>query len=333
MFFSVIVTIYNGEAFLANCLDGVLKNPADNYELIIVDDGSTDNTVKICDDYAERYNHVKCVHTENQGIGNARQTGLDEASGEYVIFVDGDDVWDESFSLGRMEEEIKKSQAELYVFGFILRKTEPNGYSDTHYKVVASLFDDWRDNQAQFLSYFPNGIMFPCWNKIFRRQCITENNIISVNQQMEDFRFVLEFLRSTKKVVFLPDEPYYYMKRGDKSLTSSVHQGMLDGYNCCHSIFLSLFDREYAELIHRIMAPQYIGTINRYLNNIDLDKDAIEAKKMVEDVIGNDLARLSIKKYRANTFSEMITCYLMRNGYFGALRKYRRLVLAVKGNI
>jgi glycosyltransferase involved in cell wall biosynthesis len=330
MFFSVIVTIYNGEAFLAPCLDSILMNAAGNYELIIVDDGSTDKTGKICDDYATRYDQVECVHTENQGIGNARQAGLDVASGEYVIFVDGDDVWDESFCLRRMEEIIRGNLADLYVFGYVLRRMSRESHRDSYFTVEASSFDDWRDSQSRFLSYFPNGLMFLCWNKIFRRQCIVNNGVMSVNQHMEDFRFVLEFLKYAKKVVFLPEMPYIHVKRGDQDLSSTLYQGMLDGYNCCHNLFLSLFDNEYTAVIHQIMAPAYIATIDRHLGFIDSHKEEEIAKDVLQEVYNNELAKQSFIYYRPNSLSERVSFFLMRNGRFGALRLYRKAVRTVK---
>ena len=331
MFFSVIVTIYNGEAFLAPCLDSILMNAAGNYELIIVDDGSTDSTVMICDDYADRYNHVECVHTENQGIGNARQAGLDVASGEYVFFVDGDDVWDESFCLRRMEETIKGSLADLYVFGYVLRGMSHESHRDSYFTIEASSFDDWRDSQSRFLSFFPNGLMFLCWNKIFRRQCIVDNGVMSVHQHMEDFRFVLEFLKYAKKVVFLPEMPYIHIKRGDQDLSSTLYQGMLDGYNCCHSLLLSLFDNEYAAVIHQIMAPTYIATIDRHLGFIDSHRNEMTAKRVIAEVCNNALAKQSFLQYHPNSTSERVGFFLMRNGRFGALRLYRKMVRTVKG--
>lgn len=79
MFFSVIVTNYNGEAFLAQCLDSILRNPAGNSELIAINDEYTDGTGKICADYEERYNHIRFVHTPNRDIGNAWQAGIETA--------------------------------------------------------------------------------------------------------------------------------------------------------------------------------------------------------------------------------------------------------------
>lgn len=330
MFFSVIVTIYNGEACLAQCIDSILRNPAGNYELIIIDDGSLDNTGIICDGYADQYNHVKCVHTKNQGVGNARQAGLEAASGDYIIFVDGDDAWDESFQLSKLEEEIKRNQADMYVFGFIIRRLYLDNNTDDYFKIERATFDDWRKNQPKFLTYFSNGLMFLCWNKIFRRQCIIENGVVSVHHHMEDFRFVLDFLNVSKKVIFLSFEPYIHLKRGIESRSSSARQGMLQGYNLCHNLFLSLFDKEHSTSIHQIMAPTYIGTIYRHLDLIDRHIDEKTAKKVLEDVHKNNLAKQSILLYNTHSFSEKVTFFLMLNGHFQTLRYYRILVRIIK---
>jgi glycosyltransferase involved in cell wall biosynthesis len=324
MFFSVIVTVFNGGAFLAPCLESILRNPAGNYELIIVDDGSTDNSGKICDNYADRYRQVTCVHTRNQGVGNARQVGLEKASGMFVIFVDGDDVWDDSFCLRKLEDTIRKNNANLYVFGFVQRIVEREGCRDLLFKAKASSFEDWHDNQDQFLSYFSNGLMFPCWNKIFRKQQIVDNRIVFIQQQMEDFRFVLEYLNVARSVVFLSEEPYVYFKRENRGLTSFAHQGMLEGYNSCHRLFLSLFDENHARQIHRIMAPQYIATINKCLDNKAFSGSELNALRQ------NSLAKNSLKSYSPVSLSDTITIYLMRTGRFRLLKFYRKLISRIK---
>jgi glycosyltransferase involved in cell wall biosynthesis len=326
MFFSVIVTIYNGEAFLAPCLDSILKNPAGNYELIIVDDGSTDNSGMISDGYADRYSQVKCVHTENRGIGKARQTGLEEASGEYIIFVDGDDVWDVSFCLRKLEDIILNKPADLYVFGFIQRFVGQKGCRDLLFNIKASSFEDWREDQEHFLSYFLNGLMFPCWNKIFRRQCVINNRLAFVNQQMEDFRFVLDYLNVTRSVVFLSKEPYIYIKREKQGLTSSVHQGMLEGYSFCHCRFLSLLNEKYAELINQIMAPQYIGTAYKCLNQ----ENHLLAKSILDSLWRNRLAQMSLMDYQPVSLSDRLSVYMIRNGLWSTLAHYRNLVTVIK---
>lgn len=330
MFFSVIVTIYNGEAFLSCCLDSILKNPPGNYELIIVDDGSSDHTGIICDNYAAQYDQIKCIHTENRGVGNAREAGLERASGEYIIFVDGDDAWEDSFNLMKLEEEISKSQADMYVFGFIIRRLNQKDISDRYVKVQPATFGDWRDYQAEFLTYFPNGLMFLCWNKVFRRQCVIDYQIRSVHHHMEDFRFVLDFLNAAKKTIFLPIEPYIHLKRGIESRSTSARLGMLEGYNICHRLFLSLFDEEYAVTVHQIMASTYIGAINRHLELLEKHIDEKQSRKALEDIQKNELFMLSMQNYLGHTVSEKITYFLMRNGAFTILVHYRKLIKALK---
>lgn len=89
---SIIVPVYNAEAFLPDCLDSILAQTFSDFELILVDDGSSDRSPKICDDYAARDSHVRVLHTPNRGVSAARNRGVDEARGQYIMFVDADDM-------------------------------------------------------------------------------------------------------------------------------------------------------------------------------------------------------------------------------------------------
>ena len=88
---SVIVPVYNVENYLSRCVDSILSQSGVTLEVLLVDDGSTDASGKICDSYAARDDRVKVIHKENGGLSSARNTGLDRASGDYVTFVDSDD--------------------------------------------------------------------------------------------------------------------------------------------------------------------------------------------------------------------------------------------------
>ena len=92
MFFSVIVPIYNIEKYLPRCIDSVLAQSFDDFELILVDDGSPDNCPKICDEYAVKDARIKVIHKENGGLVSARQVGIKKAVGDYVFHLDGDDA-------------------------------------------------------------------------------------------------------------------------------------------------------------------------------------------------------------------------------------------------
>ena len=87
---SIIVPIYNVEDYLEDCLDSILNSSYKDYELILIDDGSTDGSGLICDNYQERDSRITVIHTDNNGISAARNTGLDRAKGDYISFIDGD---------------------------------------------------------------------------------------------------------------------------------------------------------------------------------------------------------------------------------------------------
>ena len=88
---SIIIPAYNSSEYLKRCLDSIVCQPFEDYEVIVVDDGSTDDTGKVLDEYAKRYSRIKAVHKENGGVSTARNAGLDKAQGDYIIFVDCDD--------------------------------------------------------------------------------------------------------------------------------------------------------------------------------------------------------------------------------------------------
>lgn len=105
---SIIVPVYNVESFLPKCLDSILHQPYKNYELILVDDGSTDNSDVICDEYAKRDNRVRVIHKENGGLSSARNAGLDICRGKYISFIDSDDYLDGDIyteAIERMEND------------------------------------------------------------------------------------------------------------------------------------------------------------------------------------------------------------------------------------
>ena len=91
---SVIIPVYNAERYLKDCVDSIINQSYQNFELILVDDGSSDNSPKICDDYAAKDNRIVVIHKSNNGVSAARKTGLDNASGDYIMYVDSDDWLD-----------------------------------------------------------------------------------------------------------------------------------------------------------------------------------------------------------------------------------------------
>lgn len=219
---SIVVPVYNGENFFANSLESLLKQTLKDLEIIIINDGSTDNTQQIIDFYQKQYpDIIKSKTVKNGGAGKARNYALDLAEGEYIGFFDSDDFIAKDM-YEKMYNEAKKTDSDIVVCGYYVAtgtslRSYQKGNLDTYGKTVYEEFD-----------MFVNGVPY-LWNKIFRRDLI-ENNSIRFN----DFR-IFEDLEFTYRLFFLAnkiskvDEPlYYYMKLNSQSLTAKFSDKFFD---------------------------------------------------------------------------------------------------------
>ena len=118
MKFSIIIPAYNIANYLDNCVQSVLNQSYENYELIIVNDGSTDNTGKIADKFLLKSNKVSVIHQTNGGASKARNNGIKNSTGDYILFLDGDDFWSDTDFLHQLAVEIEMKVSEVVIFGF-----------------------------------------------------------------------------------------------------------------------------------------------------------------------------------------------------------------------
>lgn len=168
---SVIVPIYNGEKYLCRCLDSILAQSFLDFELILIDDGSKDNSGKICDDYATADSRITVIHTENRGVAHARKTGLEQAAGEYVSYVDSDDWLDKDLYCC-MEDCI----ADVVVFPLLMEPQKRLRYSG----VPAGLYGktqlehDIYPRMIYDLQTNTSAVLPSLCDKLFRRELLAE---------------------------------------------------------------------------------------------------------------------------------------------------------------
>lgn len=141
MLISIIVPVYNVEKYLRECLDSLINQTYKNIEIIIVDDGSTDNSGKICDEYEKKNKNIKVIHKENEGLGFARNTGLENIHGEYVTFVDSDDYVDNNF-IEELYKNITIKNADVCKSGF-------KRIDDNHNTLSIRKYDDYTYNEKE----------------------------------------------------------------------------------------------------------------------------------------------------------------------------------------
>lgn len=207
---SVIIPIYNVEKYLKDCIDSVLSQSFKNLEVILVDDGSPDNSGKIADSYALKDNRVKVIHKKNGGIADARNVGLENATGEYIMFIDSDDFLLQD-ALKILENKIEKENADYVIANYINCDEESNlwdapVFSKEKYKEFKLNIKDYKDS-----FYIMNSAV---WNKMFNHDFIKKLNLKFVEGvPAEDAIFTTYCFIKSQSVFYIPDIVYSYRQR------------------------------------------------------------------------------------------------------------------------
>ena len=200
---SVIVAVYNIEEYLPRCVDSILAQTYRNLEIILVDDGSKDQSGSICDSYAEKDRRIKVIHKKNGGLSDARNAGMDAASGEYIGFVDGDD-WIEPDMYRAMYFACEKEKAQAAVCRY--KQITKSGIIDGSAGNSVSLSRDealeiYVCGDERYLIY--NSV----WSKLFARDLV-EDMRFPVGKNSEDIMFTTRAFCRMERLVYL-DEAYY----------------------------------------------------------------------------------------------------------------------------
>lgn len=233
---SVVVPMYNTEAYLRCCVDSLLKQTIDDIEVILVDDGSPDGCGEIAEQYARLDGRVKVVHRKNGGLGPARNSGLEIAAGEYIGFVDSDD-WVEEDMYERLYRAAREAQAQV-VFSELKRVVHgvPQKWS-SHPLAGRILHDDEEifELRRSFYGALPNKLkdepvpVSACPN-IYSRQLIDSSGIRFRAIRSEDILFNMDICRAADCVTAIDGAPYCYRKDDQESITKTFRASTVDAY-------------------------------------------------------------------------------------------------------
>lgn len=219
-FLSIIIPVYNAEEYLACCLDSVLAQKFTDYEVLLVDDGSTDYSAQLCDKYAAAHPQIHCLHQANGGHTAARQNGLRASRGQYVAFVDSDD-WVAPEMYEHMCTAAKETHAEIVHCNFTAVMPDkkkvcdipfPPGFYDK-----AALQEQVYPNMIYFGTFFVFGIAPNLWNKLFRRELL-EKYLFQVPHDIvvgEDGPVTYACMLEASGVYFCSEAYYYYRSNAD----------------------------------------------------------------------------------------------------------------------
>ena len=237
---SIIVPVYNVEKYLEKCVKSIIQQTYENIEIILVDDGSKDNSGKICDELEQKDNRIKVIHKENGGLSDARNAGLKIATGKYIGFVDSDDYIQEDM-FETLYKLNKENNSDISIVS----------YYEIYNEKVISVRDSKKleilnkiDAIKELL--IDTKIQSYAWNKLFKRELF--NNIeFPTNKNFEDIATTLLLFERANKIVLLEDPKYYYSRRDDSIVGVKNYKTYKDYLDVIYDKYLYL-DGKYEEL-------------------------------------------------------------------------------------
>lgn len=290
-YFTIVIPVYNVQEYIEQCLNSVLIQTFKDLEVIVVNDGSPDLSLEICENFQSIDSRVRVFSKKNGGLSSARNFGIGQALGEYLIFLDSDDYWDDNEALLKIFKRLEKGKDEILIFGckdFDVRtnilKISKGGYN-AHF--VDTL------NKKEIIDYLIENSMFPgaAWLLAVKRNFIVNNAIFfNEDNNAEDIDWLLNVFVNTKKITVL-DEPFYiYRKNRKTSITSSFGEKSLRGILYAIERWKSvLIQDSINHSMLKILSYNYILAVAQFRSNPILLKyqDQLEDNK---DLLKPDLA-------------------------------------------
>ena len=258
---SVIVPVYKVEKYLDRCVSSLLAQTYQNVEILLVDDGSPDNCPKMCDAYEEKHDKIRVIHQENKGLSGARNTGIDQAKGEYLAFVDSDDLWSPYF-LESLYKALKENNADIsqcrweYMHGDELKENYNPQASVTCFtgrEMLANLY-------IQTGAYY-----VVAWNKLYKKE-LFEMIRYPEGRIHEDEATTYKLFDLAKKCVFVDNALYgYFVGSGGTSITrNGFHLKKLDWRHANKERVKYFIEKDYQELIVPAIKACNDGSIDLY---------------------------------------------------------------------
>ena len=211
--YSVIVPVYNVENYLPRCIDSLLAQNYADLEILLIDNGSKDQSGQICEDYAAQFSNITAYHIPNKGVSSARNFGLSKAKGEFICFVDADD-----YLVGNLFSDVESqldSQLDLLVFSYYNSSEKNLSEINRSAKILPA---EGKKDKSEFIALFQElfltDMMYTVWNKIYRREFLEEHQIVFESYELgEDVRFNLNVYQHVN-TVFLVKSAYYVYVSG-----------------------------------------------------------------------------------------------------------------------
>lgn len=335
---SIIVPIYNVEKYLDRCMNSLLNQTLREIEIILVDDGSPDNCPRMCDDYAKKDCRVKVIHKKNAGLGYARNSGLDLATGEYIAFVDSDD-----YVASNMYEKLYctalATKSDTVYCGFL---RVYDGRVTIHQHVQSLLI--FKENEVaklllDFIASSPEyrkdwKYEMSVWHAIYSSKIIREYDIKFISERIllsEDLPFQIDYLKEANSIAYLPDCLYYYCTNNENSLTHTNYSSE----KLIRALKLIDFLSEETEKIKNAdlrIKRCFISYLRALLYGVVGSDLSFSQKRIYTKALSDNKIWRRIAGYPYDTLNlnSKIICYLQRHGYTYLSLVYVYIIIKIK---
>lgn len=325
---SVIVPVYQMEKYVERCIKSLLNQSYNNLEIILLDDGSTDNGLQICKQWEKKDKRIRVFDHSNQGVSYTRNQGIEKSTGEYLIFLDADDILHPD-TIGSMVECIENERADVCICGYsVVSETDRKCFKPN----IQGNIDLNTFKEDYFWDFYNKYILHNIGTKMYRKSWILSNNIRFKEKYAiyEDIIFCLEYLKNVRNIAVLDQDCYFYMKDNENSVTKSYRKEFLDNAFQLNEILAEMISKRTEEFYYNILKNIFIPYVNVYMKD-KLKWDFI--KKITRKVCENRFVIESRDKISLHTIpaDERIFYYIVwRKNYFliymyGIWKRIRRM--------
>lgn len=265
---SIIVPVYNTSKYIRDCINSITSQTYDNLEIVIVNDGSTDNSAHIISELALKDSRIKVIHQENQGLSGARNIGIAASSGSYIMFLDSDD-WIDLETCETALKEIKAGNGDVLLWSYIREyrsASKPVLLFDNEIKV-------WDENNIknlyrQFVGLTNEQLSAPqktdsivtAWGKLYTRDAIGDNRFVDTKIiGTEDALFNIQVFSKVKRAVYIPDAFSHYRKDNEESLTHKYKKNLVYQWKKLYSMI-------EAQLIEENASQDFFAALNNRIS-------------------------------------------------------------------
>ncbi len=316
---SIVIPVYNVEPWIRRAVGSLQAQTFGDFEIILVDDGSTDGSGQACDDLAAGDGRVRVIHQKNGGAARARNVAIGQASGEFLYFMDGDD-WCEPTMLEDLHGFAAEQKLDLAVAGFYIDTyyTEDKFYRETR-TAPDKVFSSQREFREHAHELFDAQLLYAPWNKLYRRSYLNERGIAFPETFWDDLPFNLDVIREIGRVGCLNARYYHFLRARSESENTKYRADMYDKREEEHRWLTDLYAQwgldsaEIQEFLARRYAERLVGCVENVTNR-SCELSPAEKRAEIRRMISTPHAREALEKARPRTALLRATLAPLRSG-------------------